>query len=279
MSRGQGSKPKSVRQKWKDAWRSSDLHPSARLVLFEFFDYCHRDDTQAQNVWVDHNTLCKETGLSTNTVTKYMALVVALGWLTETRPHAGTRAARYALTTPPASASMVATQGPADPDALESQRLRLKELRETRGLSLNPEVLESQSESSRVSMVEDKPGVGPGSGPGINSGSRGNSPRARPGPETPDPYAADDPFERQQESEPPPHVAAAFAAIELGAGTAGPDLDLCDHGIQRGLTLGSGVLACCPVESDRSREQARPRNPYGVSPNDPVWGKTLGGGS
>jgi hypothetical protein len=232
----------SVRHRWIQAVRRSDLHPHARLICFVFVEYVHASDPGAKRVWVAHDALLADTGLSTNTAAKYRDHLVALGWLVITEKRRGVRPARYALKIPP-SLSTIETLETDDPESLESQRLRLENLRQ----GLISEELGSQMEGSRVSMVEGKPlrnRKEPRRNPGLVPTSPGPANAEIPDHE----FAADDPWARQQELDAPPaHVGPLFAALRMiRLDTPEPDLTVCSHGVMSGLKFGGGEYACCP---------------------------------
>jgi hypothetical protein len=243
-----GESKSPVRDRWRDAVWESDLPAHARLVALAYADHVRLvadkwgpADPNARAVWVVHARLVVRTGMATNSATKARTILIDRGWLTETEPPIGRRAGRYALTIP--ASSSVATSA-TQPEVVESQRVRLN----SQALSRNPKAVESQSEALSVAHVATELQELHELHADQTLGFRGNSPRARPEPETHDPFAADDPWERLQEvDEPPAHAAAVFAdlaAQAIGAEADRADLKTCDHGIVRGLMLGSGELAC-----------------------------------
>lgn len=109
-----------ARDAWRDAIWQSDLPALARLVALAYADHVRLradppdvPDLGARQVWITHARLVERTGMATNTATKARAVLIERGWLTETVPAKGRRAARYALTTP-RSVAPLATQSPVD---------------------------------------------------------------------------------------------------------------------------------------------------------------------
>lgn len=239
------------RYRWKDAVRKSGLPGYCRLIAFIYFEYCHRDDPDCRSVWVNFDTLCDETGMAKNSITKYKKVLVERGWFVPTGEHKGPRSARFALEIPASSVATSRTVGGDEMTDLESQGVGHQAGPQEERKSRKTRAVESQNEGSRVLDVatESLESQNPGETPGFAATSP-----APEEPQNPDVWMYDDPWDRNQEIEPPGHARMAFAAVrKITEPAPEPDFTLCEHGVILGLPLGDGEYACCPPTTEDTR--------------------------